>query len=89
MYSEGDWIIEKDTGRVGIVCKKSWCEVSIRFGKAVALRYPEDIELAPLDIKQEDIADMIELSLWTKDKEWFNDLTARLGGCKIDKVREC
>lgn len=75
MYSEGDWIIEKDTGRVGRVCRKSWCEVSVRFGNAVALRYPEDLELAPLEVQEEDIADMIELALATKDKCWFEELS--------------
>jgi hypothetical protein len=78
MYQEGDWVVDKDTGRVGILKRKTWCEVSIRFKNAVSIRYPEAVELAQLDIRNEDIADMIELALITKDKAWFDELTARM-----------
>jgi hypothetical protein len=77
-YGEGDWVVEIDTGRVGILRRKNWCEVSVRFGKAVALRYPEQVELAPLDIREDDIAAMIDLALATNDEEWFMDLTGRI-----------
>jgi hypothetical protein len=79
-YSEGDWIVDIDTGRVGILAKKHWCEVAIRFGKsAVAIRYPDAVELAPLDIRAEDLIAMQHLAVDTGDFKWFRELGKRLG----------
>jgi hypothetical protein len=79
-YSEGDWVVDIDTGRVGILSRKHWCEVAIRFGKsAVAVRYPEAVELAPLDIRKEDLLAMQHMAVETGDKEWFQELAERMG----------
>jgi hypothetical protein len=79
-YAEGDWVVDIDTGRVGILSRKHWCEVAIRFGKsAVAVRYPEAVELAPLDIQNEDLLAMQHLAVEMNDKEWFIELGERLG----------
>jgi hypothetical protein len=78
-YAEGDWVMETYTGRVGILIKKNCCEVSIRFGKAAAMRYPEMVELAPLDIRQDDLIAMQHLAVEIGDKEWFTDLGNRMG----------
>ncbi|MEH7093970.1 hypothetical protein [Neobacillus vireti] len=78
-YSEGDWVREIDTGRIGICKKKSWCEVSVRFGKAAALRYPEELELAPLDIQNEDLLAMQHLAVEIGDEQWFRELAQKMG----------
>jgi hypothetical protein len=77
-YQVGDWVIERDTGRVGICVNKKWCEVSVRFGNARALRYPEELELAPLDIREEDLLTMQHLAVEIKDFTWFKEIGARL-----------
>jgi hypothetical protein len=79
-YAEGDWVVDIDTGRVGILAKKHWCEVAIRFGKsAVSIRYPEAVELAPLDIRNEDLLAMQHLAVNSGDREWFCELGKRMG----------
>jgi hypothetical protein len=78
-YAEGDWVMETYTGRVGILVKKNWAELSIRFGKAVAMRHPDMVELAPLDIRQDDLIAMQHLAVETGDKEWFTELSERMG----------
>ncbi|MBO0961994.1 hypothetical protein J1P26_20010 [Neobacillus sp. MM2021_6] len=78
MYRVGDWVVEKETGRIGILKNKTWCEVSIRFGQAVALRHPDQIELAPLDIHSVDILAMQHLAVDIGDRDWFMRLGERL-----------
>jgi hypothetical protein len=78
MYSEGDWVVEKNTGRVGILRRKHWCEVTVRFGDATAIRHPEEVELAPLDIRKEDILDLQCLTVTLDQREWFEELSERL-----------
>jgi hypothetical protein len=78
-YAVGEWVVEKSTGRVGILKNKNWCEVSVRFGNAVAIRYPDEVELAPLDIRKEDLLAMQHLAVETGDYQWFCDLGERLG----------
>jgi hypothetical protein len=63
MYNDGDWVVEVATGRIGYVLKKYWCEVRVKFGRKTEIVYPEMIELAPMDLQQEDFLD-IELSRW-------------------------
>jgi hypothetical protein len=76
---KGDWVIEKATGRVGILKNLSWCEAGIRFGRsAAAIRYPDEIELAPLDIREEDILAMQHIAVEMNDKTWFEELGQRL-----------
>jgi hypothetical protein len=77
-YAVGDWVREKNTGRVGILKNKKWCEVSVRFGNAVAIRYPDEVELAPLDIKIEDLLSMQHVAVDMGDYEWFCELGKRL-----------
>jgi hypothetical protein len=74
MYQEGDSVIEKDTGRIGILYKKSWSHVVVRFGPYNTLRYPDMIERAPLDIREEDIISMQHLAVETDDRERFEEL---------------
>lgn len=38
----------------------------------------DDIEVLPLDIREEDIHAMIDLALQTKDEDWFNELNKML-----------
>jgi hypothetical protein len=82
-YQSGDWIVEKDTGRVGIVAKKHWAEVAIYFENAVALRHHDQIELAPLDIQEEDILALQHLAVDTGDEKWFSELAERRNGCGL------
>jgi hypothetical protein len=78
MYQEGDWVKEKETGRVGILRRKYWNAATILYGNAIALRYPDQIELASLDLRSDDLRDMVELALITNDKAWFEELTCKL-----------
>jgi hypothetical protein len=78
MYKVGDWVVEKDTGRIGILAKKQWAEVAVRFGKTVELRYHDQIELAPLDILDVDLLAMQHLAVEINDKQWFVELGERL-----------
>jgi hypothetical protein len=86
MYQVGDWVVEKNTGRIGTVAKKHWSEVAVHFGKAVALRYHDQIELAPLDIQAEDLLAMQHLAVDINDKQWFVELGERLN-CDVKQIR--
>jgi hypothetical protein len=77
MYQPGDWVMEKGTGRIGILRKKHWSEVTVQFGNAIALRYHDQIELAPLDIQESDLLAMQHLAVEMKDKEWFEEIKER------------
>lgn len=80
MYREGSWIIDKKYGGdVGTVSNVFLDGVTARFGNRVAIRTFEDIELAPLNIQQEDMAAMIDLALATNDKDWFSELVKKMG----------
>jgi uncharacterized protein YpiB (UPF0302 family) len=79
MYREGDWVVEIATGRVGYVVKKYWCEVMVKFGRKTEIVYPEMMELAPMELQQEDLLEMQRLAVDTGDKEWFYSLSQRLG----------
>jgi hypothetical protein len=74
---EGDWILDKDTGRLGNVIKVFSYGVTARFDGMTATRKYEEIELAPLDMQAEDVKEMLDLALQTKDEEWFRELTSK------------
>lgn len=87
MFKEGDWIIDKKYGGVvGTVSNVFLDGVTARFGNMAVIRTFENIELAPLDIKPEDVASMIDLALLTKDHEWFSELTRRAGNGTVSGI---
>lgn len=79
MYKEGDWIIENAYGLLGTVSSVWPDGVTARFGGMTAVRKNENTSLAPLDITDEDLLAMKYLALETNDKEWYQELSARMG----------
>jgi hypothetical protein len=79
MYREGDWVIDKISSTLGNVIRVYTDGVTARFGGMSAIRKNEDIELASLDIQKDDIESMVDMALQTNDREWFAELTERLG----------
>jgi hypothetical protein len=74
----GDWVIEMETKRVGILKQIGLLTISIRFGNASAIRHPDLVELAPLDIREADLLAMQHLAVSTSDRDWFDELGGRL-----------
>lgn len=83
MFTIGDWVKDSETGRIGILRSLGWNKVVVRIGSYDVLRYPEEIEPAPLEILEEDIHSMQHLAVEIGDKEWFLELSQRLGGLKL------
>jgi hypothetical protein len=79
IYREGDWIIDNESGRLGTVSKVFHSGITARFGEAVAIRKNENITLAPLDIREEDLLSMQYLAVEMDDREWFQQLAQRMG----------
>lgn len=79
MYKEGDWIIEKLYGLSGVVLRVFPDGVTARFGDMTALRANINIELAPLEILEEDLLSMQHLAVETGDYKWFCELGERIG----------
>lgn len=79
MFKEGDWIVENIYGLLGTVSKVWPDGVTARFGEMAAIRKNENISLAPMDITDEDFLAMKYLALDTDDKEWYQELSARMG----------
>jgi hypothetical protein len=86
----GDWVMEMETKRVGILIQRQWHTVSIRFGNASAIRHPDLVELAPLDIREDDLLAMQHLAVSTGDRGWFDELGGRLkvSAAKLDSSIE-
>lgn len=79
MFKEGDWIIENIYGLLGMVLHVWPDGVTARFGGMTAIRRNENISLAPLDINDEDLLAMKYLALETDDKDWYQELSTRIG----------
>lgn len=77
-HERGDWILDKDNGRLGNVIRVFSEWVSAKFGGMTAIKKFEEIELAPVDIHAEDVNEMLEIALQTKDEEWFRELISKL-----------
>lgn len=78
MYREGDWIIENVHGLLGQVIRVFPDGVTAHFGGMTAVRSNDNIEIAPLDIREEDILAMQHLAVETNDVEWFKELSKRM-----------
>jgi hypothetical protein len=74
----GDWVMEMETMRVGVLKQIGLFTVSIRFGNASAIKHPALVKLAPLDIREDDLLAMQHLAVSTSDKAWFDELGGRL-----------
>jgi hypothetical protein len=74
----GDWVIEMETKRVGILKRIGLLTISIRFGNASAIKHPALVKLAPLDIREDDLLAMQHLAVSTGDRGWFDELGGRL-----------
>lgn len=79
MVKEGDWIIETVYGLLGTISNVWPDGVTAKFGGMTAIRKNENITLAPLNITDEDLLAMKYLALETNDKEWYQELSARMG----------
>jgi hypothetical protein len=79
MFKAGDWIIDKINGSLGTVVCVYTDGVTAKFGRMSAIKENSKIELAPLDIRQDDLIVMQHMAVETKDKEWFKDLGNRMG----------
>jgi hypothetical protein len=79
MFKAGDWIIDKIRGSLGTVVCVYTDGVSAKFGRMSAMKANLDIELAPLDIRQDDVIAMQHLAVEIGDKEWFTELGNRMG----------
>lgn len=75
---KGAWIIDKKYGEIGTVSNVFEDGVTARFGNRVAIKTFQEVELAPMDIREEDYASLIDLALATNDREWFTSLTKRM-----------
>jgi hypothetical protein len=78
MFKEGDWIIDKEHGLHGNVLRVFPDGVTARFGGMTAIRANHNIELAPIDIQDEDLLAMQHLAVEIGDYEWFCELGTRL-----------
>jgi hypothetical protein len=76
--NHGDWVVEMETKRVGILKQIGLLTVSIRFGNAAAIRHPDLVKLAPLDFREDDLLAMQHLAVGTGDRDWFDELGGRL-----------
>jgi hypothetical protein len=78
MYQEGDWVVTPANNKVGILIKKHWTGVVVDFGESVCLLHPDLVELAPLDIREDDLLAQQVLAVNTDAKAWFGELASRL-----------
>lgn len=79
MFKEGDWIIERAYKLLGTVLKVWPTGVTAKFGEMTAIRSFEHIQLAPLDIQEEDLLAMQHLAVNTGDYQWFCEISERIG----------
>ncbi|MBT2727864.1 hypothetical protein J7E63_13035 [Bacillus sp. ISL-75] len=88
-YREGDWIIDKIHGLTGVVLRVFSDGVSARFGTMTAIRSNHNIELAPLDIRNDDLLVMQHLAVDTGDYDWFCKIGERMGAEMHGSIGEC
>lgn len=75
---EGSWVIDLFYKELGTVLRMFPESVSAKFGKRTSLRTKQQVKMAPLDIQQEDLKDMMELALMTKDFDWAREISKQM-----------
>lgn len=93
----GDWVIDKEgylffidecntvVARVGCFVKKTEdSDIEIE----TELIFPEELKSTDLEgYSEEEITFLINLALDTNDKQWFDELTAKLKQLKVEEKR--
>jgi uncharacterized protein YpiB (UPF0302 family) len=86
LYKEGEWILDKSDCLGYITNVHQNDQISARFIRTkhgsemrrASILHLNEIRKAPIELYEESLHFIIDLSLEMKDKEWFKELTSKL-----------
>lgn len=79
MYREGDLVFDKPTGKCGKITMVLADGVAVEIDEKIVVRFSDDVDLIPVALQYEDLVSLQHLAVETNDREWFEEISQRLG----------